>query len=124
MTMENKVQDYNLMGEELFQAGDYRGAEEAFSQSLALDPQNAEAYNNLGVMAFLRQDTPRAIEYFTRSLTTDPFYQDALVNFCDVLRSLHLLHEAIPYIEAAGRHHPHSDQLRDLLQEAKTTAYK
>jgi hypothetical protein len=75
-------------------------------------------------MAFLRQDTPKAIEYFTRSLTTDPFYQDALVNFCDVLRSLHLLHEAMPYLEAAMVHHPHSNRLRDLLQEAKTTALK
>jgi glycosyltransferase involved in cell wall biosynthesis len=117
--MEDSVQDYNHIGEELFQTGDYRGAEDAFSKILRLDPHNAEAYNNLGVIAFLRRDTAKAIDYFTRSLSIDPFYQDALLNFTDLLRSLNLLHEAVPYLEAAIARHPHRNQLQDLLQEAR-----
>jgi len=120
--IDTGIQENIRMGEERFQTGDYQGAEEAFTRSLRLDPQNAEACNNLGVIAFLRRDTTLAIEYLTRALTIDPFHQEALLNFTDLLRTLNLLHEAVPYLKTIIARHPQRNQFRDLLAEAEDAA--
>lgn len=49
-------------GEMALQNGDLDGAEKAFRQLLATDPNAAGAYSNLGVIAMRRKDWDQALE--------------------------------------------------------------
>lgn len=121
--MENEVKTLNAnlqKGESCFHEGDFAGAQRAFVEIQKQDPNNIEALNNLGVIAFQSGDTPKAIEYVTRSLEIDPCYKDAILNFVEILRSLNLLNEAVPYLEKAVEMDPGDRELLGILMEAKS----
>jgi len=115
------MEDIIRHGEELFAEGKIEEAENCFLDLLSKDSRQAEILNNLGVIAFQRQDTEQAILYFTRSLEIAPFYKDAVLNYCDVLGSLSLAHEAIPFLEKVVQNYPDDQELSRLLHEACLT---
>ena len=115
------MQDKLKQGEALFAEGKIEEAEKCFLEILEHDHKNKEACNNLGVIVFQKQDAKQAIFYFTRALKIDPFYKDAVLNYCDVLGSLSLAHEAIPFLEKVVQKYPDDQQLSQLLHKASLT---
>ena len=112
--MEEKLRE----GEALFAERKIEQAEKCFLEIIEKDPENKEALNNLGVMAFHNQDTQKAIEYFTKALGIDPFYKDAIFNYSDVLRTLNILHEYIPFLENFIKKYPNDKEIGSLFEEA------
>ena len=117
----SEMQDKLKQGEALFAEGKIEEAERCFSEILEHDPKSKEACNNLGVIAFQRQDTEQTILYFARALEIAPFYKDAILNYCDVLGSLSLAHEDIPFLEKVVQKYPDDRQISRLLHEARMT---
>lgn len=113
--MENKLKQ----GEALFAEGKIEEAEKCFLEILNEDPKNKEAYNNLGVIYFQQQNIEQAIQNFTKSLEIDPFYKDAVLNYCDVLRSLNLIHNALPFLEKIVQKYSDDQELSQLLHEVR-----
>lgn len=107
------------MGEDLFERGDLEGSRRCFERVLELFPRQTAALNNLGVIAMQRQEPQSAINYFTSALESDPFYRDALLNFADLLRTLGLSHEMVPYLEKAAQRDPGDEELISTLGVAK-----
>ncbi len=60
--------------------GDYRGAIEAFTLALEVNPQFALAYNNRGISKAMMGNDEGAIEDFTRSLEINENYEPAFLN--------------------------------------------
>jgi tetratricopeptide (TPR) repeat protein len=117
--MQNKLKQ----GEALFAEGKVEEAEKCFLEILNEYPENKEAYNNLGVIAFQKQDTEQAIQHLTMSLEIDLFYKDAILNYCNVLRSLNLAHEATPILEKAIERFPDDPQVKRLWDEVQSQEY-
>ena len=69
-----------LIGETLFNQGDYEEAKKIFSSIIENEPNNEEANNNLGVIAYKRGDLQTAVICFFRALEKNPSYIDALEN--------------------------------------------
>ena len=59
--------------------------------------------------------------HFTRALEIDPFYKDAVLYYCDVLGSLSLAYEAIPFLEKVVQKYPDDQQLSRLLHKSRLT---
>jgi lipoprotein NlpI len=55
-------------------------AVEEFTQSLRIDPANANTHNNLGVVLFQMRDYEKAVEQFSDAVQTDPANADAKRN--------------------------------------------
>ncbi|MCK4793846.1 MAG: tetratricopeptide repeat protein [Desulfobacteraceae bacterium] len=112
--MEDKLKQ----GEAFFTEGKIEEAKECFLKILKHDSLNKEAFNNLGVIAFHQQDIEEAVQHFTKALEIDPFYKDAVLNYADVLRSLGLIHQAVPILEKVIEKHPDDQELSQLMNEA------
>ena len=59
-------------GHQLLQNGDYRRAENLFTQAIELNPKNALAYGARGTMHYESRDFRRAIADFNRAVELDP----------------------------------------------------
>jgi len=57
-------------GRHLYEAGNFPGAQEAFTQELGSDPNSAERAFNLGTAAYKNKKWPEAIEAFGKALNT------------------------------------------------------
>ena len=75
LTQVQVQQAWASEGEELFQAGDYAGAESYYQQTLEEDKDNSKAnstlYFNLGGTLYRQQKYEQAAVAFTQALTTD-----------------------------------------------------
>jgi tetratricopeptide (TPR) repeat protein len=60
--------------------GDYKGAIEAYTMAIEINPEFSLAYNNRGISKSALGDDRGAIEDFTRSLEIDAKYPPALLN--------------------------------------------
>lgn len=107
-------------GEREFLQGDCGSAEKTFLEILGSDPMNVEVCNNLGVLEFARNHPGTAIHYFARALRIDPFNRDAVFNLADILRSMRVLSQALPYLEKVRDRYPDDPELAALIEEAGT----
>jgi SAM-dependent methyltransferase len=70
--MRETVETFNQDGVDLFNKGDFNGAEEAFHYSVELNPEFAIGHNNLGLLSCHRGQHEDAVRYFARALQLDP----------------------------------------------------
>jgi tetratricopeptide (TPR) repeat protein len=79
--------DYVNLGNSLREAGDLRGAKDAYQHARQCDPRNPDAYHLLGRMAADRE--PRAaVEHFRSALEIVPHSPDVLVDLGETEMSL------------------------------------
>ncbi|HKB49441.1 MAG TPA: tetratricopeptide repeat protein, partial [Ktedonobacterales bacterium] len=70
----------NLLGASLRELGDDAGAERAFHQALALDPDRATTLTLLGIQASLQRRFDEASAWADSALAVDPGFYDAYVS--------------------------------------------
>jgi Flp pilus assembly protein TadD len=97
---------YLDQGIQLGQAGDDRGAEDAFRKAVQLDPNNAEAHANLGVALANQGKRAEAIAEFRQALRLNPNNSMAHNNLGTVLDEQGKLEEAIAEFRQALRLNP------------------
>ncbi|MEW6327162.1 MAG: glycosyltransferase family 39 protein [Thermodesulfobacteriota bacterium] len=85
---DERPEDYNKQGEELFNAGQLIKAKELFEKALAINPYFTPAYNNLGVLYWQSGSPAQARDWLYKGLTIDPFDEDLLVNYGSLLEAM------------------------------------
>ncbi|MGA8212382.1 MAG: tetratricopeptide repeat protein, partial [Candidatus Sulfotelmatobacter sp.] len=86
-----------VLGQSLFEAGDYTEARAVFTTALELDPENLIALRHLGDIARLGADIPSARMWYQRVLEVDPRNEDTVT----LLASVNAV--VTPPLAAAGR---------------------
>jgi tetratricopeptide (TPR) repeat protein len=114
------AQEIIKKGELLFQQGKLREAEEHFLLALDNEPENKEAHNNLGVIAFSELNHKKAILHFRKAIDMDPFYIDAILNYCEVLKSVNSLADALPILEKSAALNSQREDFQAILREASS----
>ena len=90
----------------LFQAGEWRGAEQLCASILRLHPQQFDAVRLLGIIAAQTQRAPQALELLGRLVAARPDDPVAHNNYANVLRLLRRLDEALRSYERAVQIRP------------------
>lgn len=85
---DERPEDYNKRGEELFSTGQVTNAKELFENAIAINPYFTSAYNNLGVLYWQLGDPVQARDWLYKGLTIDPFDEDLLVNYGSLLEAI------------------------------------
>ena len=84
---DNYSDAYHLLGVAYHEAGNYDKAVNAYSESIRLDPSNAEKFFNLG-LSLARQDAmDEALESFEKAIEIMPDYQPAYSQVCNLKRT-------------------------------------
>ncbi len=76
----HEIERFINKGEDLFNSGRIKEAENIFMQILEIDPHNVTAMNDLGVVYWHTGKIRSAIELFQAILTMDPNHTDARTN--------------------------------------------
>jgi cytochrome c-type biogenesis protein CcmH/NrfG len=81
-TKENPsdVAAWTNLGNLYFDTGNYKEAISAYTQSVALDPNNADVITDLGIMYRRTGQPQKAIEAFDKAAKIDPRHETALYN--------------------------------------------
>ena len=88
--------------------GDFRLAEQAYQQILAIVPAHPVATHRLGLIAMKTGDTAKALELFQRAAQTDPLYADVQTVLGCILKNAGKIDEAIASFERAVSLDPNS----------------
>ena len=121
----------------LFMAGDARGAEEQFEETLRRSPEFAKAHFGLGMILDLSGRHQEAAERFSAAVTSQPDYLEARLGLADALRVTERAEESLPHYEEivttdpgfaeawigfamALAHLERYQEARDRLTEART----
>ncbi len=104
------------LGKNLYRAGDYRGAAEAFEQVLAVQSNYADVRNWLGLALMASSQFADALEQFVRALKINPNYVAALINAGIASERLGLLEDAVSYYERALTVCPDNPEARHRLE--------
>jgi len=107
-------------GEKLFAEGKLDQARERFLLAIEENPLDKEALNNLGVIACEQNQLGQAAQFFTKCLSVDPFYLEAVLNFCNLLKSTDNPIGAANLLEMVTTRYPENDEIRLLLKEARS----
>ncbi len=102
--------------------GDPATAERLCLRAIRLDPDFGNPYNDIGTICLLRRDVPAAIEWFQRAKRA-PRYEPRHFPFLNLGRlymTLGMPREAISELEGALALSPGSDDIRSLLDAART----
>ena len=102
-------------GEMALQNGDLEGAEKAFHQLLAIDPNAAGAYSNLGVIAMRRKDWDQALNDLQKAAKLAPRVSGVRLNIGLVYYRQGAYRAAISALSSVLRDQPDSEQARYLL---------
>jgi tetratricopeptide (TPR) repeat protein len=103
-------------GFRLLDAGDARGAAEAFREALRSDSRNARVHLGLGLAAFLERRDADARQAFTQALALDPNLADARRYLGQAARRQGDLVGAIRIYETLLTRHPDHRDARDTLE--------
>ncbi|MDH7602078.1 MAG: tetratricopeptide repeat protein [Armatimonadota bacterium] len=107
------------LGKNLYRAGDYEGAAEAFRQVLAVQSNYADVRNWLGLALMASSQFAEALEQFTRALEINPNYVAALINAGTASERLGLLEEAVGYYERALAVSPDNPEAAERLESLR-----
>jgi tetratricopeptide (TPR) repeat protein len=91
----------SAVGVELYKAGKYEEAIEAFTAVLAIDPNGAVLNNNIGLAYFISNRRDEAKKHFTAALAIKPRYAEAITNYGAVVASEGKSREAISLYKRA-----------------------
>ena len=101
--------------------GDFRLAEQAYQQILAIVPAHPVATHRLGLIAMKTGDTAKALELFQQAAQTDPLYADVQTDLGCILKNAGKIDEAIASFERAVSLDPNAifalHNLGDLFTE-------
>jgi tetratricopeptide (TPR) repeat protein len=89
------IQSFMDKGQQLSQAGDYKGAIETFNQALALDPKLAVAYNERGNAYTSMGSYQEALIDYSKAIEIDPLYPYPYYNRGRIYSFLQKYDEAI-----------------------------
>ncbi len=92
---------YNNLANILREQKNYSAAIKAYQQSIALNPNYAEAYNNLGVAYLDTHEYSLALEYLYKSIALKPDYAEAYSNIGNVYQAEYKLELAISFYQQA-----------------------
>ncbi|PHX56216.1 hypothetical protein CP500_006525 [Tychonema bourrellyi FEM_GT703] len=90
-----------LLGRDLQQQGEFRGAIECYERAIAIAPNNAIAYSNLGVIKQQQGELVEAIAYYRKALEIDPNLAEILSNLGSALADAGETEEAIAVYDRA-----------------------
>jgi Flp pilus assembly protein TadD len=102
-------------GQMALQNGNLDGAEKAFRQVLAIDPNAAGAYSNLGVIAMRRKDWDQALKLLGKAEKLAPKVSGVRLNIGLVYYREGDYAAAIPPLSSVLKDQPDSEQARYLL---------
>ncbi|MBW2018922.1 MAG: tetratricopeptide repeat protein [Deltaproteobacteria bacterium] len=85
---ELKARMLNRQGENLFIKGDIKGALNAFTNAIEIDPSFASAHNNLGVLYWQIGEIQKALKHIAKTLEIDPNDRDVILNCGEIFKSL------------------------------------
>jgi tetratricopeptide (TPR) repeat protein len=80
----DEVRHLHTLGEARLAAEDVAGAEKAYREILALDPENPDAHLEIGLLHDGRGETAEAEEHFIESLKSDPGNPRALYSYASI----------------------------------------
>jgi cytochrome c-type biogenesis protein CcmH/NrfG len=108
-------QTFLIKGETALRQGDLDGAERAFQQALAANPDAAGAYANLGVIDMRRQQWTKALTMLRKAEELAPQVAGIRLNIGLVHYRQNDFASATPAFESVLRDQPDSVQARYLL---------
>ncbi len=108
-------QALQVQGEAALRQGDLEGAEKAFQQALAVDPDAVGAYANLGVVYMRRRRWAEALNVLHEAEKRAPQVAGIRLNIGLVYYRQNDFRHAIPAFESVLRDQPDSAQARYLL---------
>lgn len=101
------------------QAGDYKGAVEAFTEAAKQDPKNAQLWLGAGMAEFLLRHDPEAKAHLQRALDLEPRFSRARAQLAQVVKRQGDLAEAIRLYETVAAEVPDDPGVRDTLDRWK-----
>ena len=76
----SKVDEYNRLGKQKYEKGDYKGALADLNRAIQLDPNNVKACNSRGTVKVRVKDYQGALVDFNRAIQLDPNSAKAHIN--------------------------------------------
>ena len=101
------------------QAGDYKGAVQAFTEAAKQDPKNAPLWLGAGMAEFLLRHDAEAKAHLQRALDIDPRFTRARAQLAQVIKRQGDLAEAIRLYEIVASEVPGDAGVRDTLERWK-----
>ena len=97
------------------QRGNLKGAAEAFSRAIELDPNHTDAFVNLGLVKKILGDTTSAIALYKRALSLNPQEINALNNLGNLYLHLHDPKAGLTVLKKGVSLYPNSKELLSNL---------
>jgi tetratricopeptide (TPR) repeat protein len=101
--MPDEIKELYDHGKELFEKGDYVGAEGLLREVLKHNPRYADVLNKLGVITCLKGSLKEASEFFEEALRLNPLYTEAALNLTVTYNEMGLPDKAIEVVERASK---------------------
>jgi tetratricopeptide (TPR) repeat protein len=107
------------LGWALHESGDYEAARRQFTESLAVDNQQAAAHNGLGWTLYTLQDYQAAQSHFYQAIEREPEYVNAHYGLGRTLEAMDRTGEARRIYEDALEIEPEHEAIRRQLEQLR-----
>ncbi|MBN1405299.1 MAG: tetratricopeptide repeat protein [Candidatus Omnitrophica bacterium] len=110
---------YNQIGASCALKGNFAKAEEAFKQSITLNPSYSMAHYNLGTLYLNQKKYNEAVKELEEAVRLNPGYTDAYNNLGTIYNIRGQYKEAIRYFENSLRTNPYQENIKRALADLK-----